>query len=67
MTPIAARRPVLPVETERLRLRELTESDAAALHAIYGDADTMRYIGAHGRPSPELDATRRTLGRRNSP
>ena len=60
---LAPRRPSLPVETERLRLRSLTDTDAdaAALHAIYADAETMRYIGEAGRPSPSLDATRRTL------
>ena len=51
----------MPLETERLRLRDLTDSDAEALHQIYGDATTMRYIGATGRPAPDLDATRRTL------
>ncbi len=50
------------VETERLRLRPLTEGDVERLHAIYGDAETMRYIGSAGRPTPDVDATRRTLG-----
>ncbi|HEX2220967.1 MAG TPA: GNAT family N-acetyltransferase [Candidatus Limnocylindria bacterium] len=56
-------RPALPVETERLRLRSLTDGDeeAEALHAIYGDAETMRYIGSGGRPTPHRDATRRML------
>lgn len=51
----------MPVETDRLRLRELSSGDAEALHAIYGDPATMRYIGASGRPAPDLVATRRTL------
>jgi RimJ/RimL family protein N-acetyltransferase len=50
------------IETERLRLRPLTEGDVERLHAIYGDAETMRYIGSAGRPTPDVDATRRTLG-----
>lgn len=58
---LAPRRPALPIETERLRLRSWTDDDAAALHAIYGDAETMRFIGASGRPMPDLDATRRVL------
>jgi [ribosomal protein S5]-alanine N-acetyltransferase len=51
----------MPLETERLRLRDLVQADAEALHQIYGDPTTMRYIGATGRPAPDLDATRRTL------
>jgi RimJ/RimL family protein N-acetyltransferase len=60
---LAPRHPRLPVETEYLRLRSLadTDADTAALHAIYSDAETMRYIGETGRPSPSPDATRRTL------
>jgi ribosomal-protein-alanine N-acetyltransferase len=60
---LAPPRPTLPVRTERLRLRSLedTDADAKALHAIYGDAETMRYIGARGRPAPDLEATRRIL------
>jgi [ribosomal protein S5]-alanine N-acetyltransferase len=58
---LTRRRAALPVETERLRLRDLIESDAEALHAIYGDAETMRYIGATGRPASDPTATRRTL------
>jgi RimJ/RimL family protein N-acetyltransferase len=50
------------IETERLRLRPLAEGDVERLHAIYGDAETMRYIGSAGRPTPDVDATRRTLG-----
>lgn len=55
------RRAELPITTERLRLRELTEADAKPLHAIYGDPETMRFIGAAGRPTVDLDRTRRTL------
>ena len=32
------------------------------LHAIYGDAETMRFIGSVGRPTADVDATGRTLG-----
>jgi ribosomal-protein-alanine N-acetyltransferase len=51
----------LPLRTERLTLRSLTDADAERLHAIYGDAETMRYIGATGRPTADLDATRGSL------
>ena len=57
---MAERAPV-PVETDRLRLRELAEGDLARLHDIYGDPETMRYIGSAGRPTPDVEATRRTL------
>src|SRR5690242_19709821 len=36
-------------ETERLALREWTPTDAAALFALAGDAEVMRYVG-DGRP-----------------
>jgi [ribosomal protein S5]-alanine N-acetyltransferase len=55
------KRPELPVDTDRLRLRTLTVGDADPLHAIYGDAETMRFVGRSGRPAPDADATRRTL------
>ncbi len=54
-------RVALPIETDRLRLRHLTERDAERLHDIYGDSETMRYIGASGEPRADLDATRRAL------
>ena len=53
--------PPLPRETERLRLRRLEETDDERLHAIYGDAETMRYVGRAGRPTAGLDGTRRSL------
>ncbi len=56
------RRPSLPVETERLRLRRLGEADAERLHDIYGDAETMRFVGSAGRPTSDLEGTRRVLG-----
>ena len=51
----------LPIDTERLRLRSLTDADAGRLHAIYGDAETMRFIGGSGSATADLDATRRVL------
>jgi len=40
---------VLPIETERLRIRELGESDIDGAHRIYGDPEVMRYVGADGK------------------
>jgi [ribosomal protein S5]-alanine N-acetyltransferase len=57
------RRAELPVETERLRIRRLEPADATRLHDIYGDPETMRYIGATGRPLADLADTRRGLER----
>jgi ribosomal-protein-alanine N-acetyltransferase len=54
-------RAALPVETDRLRLRSLTDADLAGLHGIYGEAETMRFIGASGRPTEGLEGTRRVL------
>jgi ribosomal-protein-alanine N-acetyltransferase len=56
-------RVTLPIETGRLRLRPLTDADAdtAALHRIYGDAETMRHVGRSRRPTADLDATRRVV------
>ena len=51
----------LPIETDRLRIRSLAESDLDALHAIYGDAETMRYIGRWGRPTESPEGTARVL------
>ncbi len=56
------RRVTLPIETDRLRIRSWSDDDADALHAIYGDAETMRYIGTSGRPTPDVAATRRVMG-----
>jgi len=53
--------PRLPVRTDRLRIRELGDADAAAVHRIYGDTETMRFIGRTGRPMPDLDATARAI------
>ncbi|HET9416494.1 MAG TPA: GNAT family N-acetyltransferase [Candidatus Limnocylindria bacterium] len=53
-------RPDLPVETDRLRIRSLTDGDRQGLHAIYGDAETMRFIGRSGKPT-DADGTARVL------
>jgi [ribosomal protein S5]-alanine N-acetyltransferase len=55
------RRPELPVETDRLRLRSLEGGDATRLFEIYGDAETMRLVGRTGRPVVDLEATRRAV------
>ncbi len=54
------RRPTLPIETDRLRLRSLADEDLDGLQAIYGDADTMRYIGRTGQPT-DAEGTARVL------
>lgn len=58
---LVPRRPPLPIETARLRLRSLAPTDADALHRIYGDAETMRFIGRSGTPTPDPAATARSL------
>jgi [ribosomal protein S5]-alanine N-acetyltransferase len=58
---LAPARPRLPIETDRLRLRAWADDDADRLHAIYGDAETMRFIGSSGRPTPDPEATRRIM------
>lgn len=58
---LAPTRPSLPRETARLRLRGLTDADTDAVHAIYGDAEVMRYIGASGRPTADTAATARIV------
>ena len=39
------------------------QADIDRLHAIYGDAETMRFVGATGRPLPDIAATHRLLRR----
>lgn len=58
---MTAPRITLPLRTDRLEIRSLTDADAERLHAIYGDAATMRHVGVTGRPTVDLDATRRAL------
>jgi len=47
------------LETDRVRLRPFRASDLKALHALYADADNLRYWGVD--PSRSLDETRRAL------
>ena len=58
---LAPRRPALPVQTDRLRLRSVEAGDAERLFEIYGDAATMRLVGRTGRPVADLEATRRAV------
>jgi len=57
------RRVELPIRLERLVVRALRDDDGdlERLHAIYGDAETMRFVGASGRPVPDPEATRSVL------
>jgi len=41
-------------ETERLLVRRLTRADLASLHAVYGDAGAMRWVG-DGKAITEAD------------
>ncbi|MFG0326364.1 MAG: GNAT family N-acetyltransferase [Phycisphaerales bacterium JB037] len=50
------------VQTPRLRLRLPVIDDAAAMFAVYGDPEVLRYIPAD--PSPSLDHTRERLAER---
>jgi ribosomal-protein-alanine N-acetyltransferase len=54
-------RATLPIETERLRLRHLTDADAVALHRIYGDAETMLHVGRNRQPTADVAATQRVV------
>ena len=55
------KRPTLPVDTDRLRLRSLELDDAERLFEIYGDAETMRHVGRTGRPMVDLAAAERAV------
>ena len=46
------------IETPRLRLRELEETDAPALFALYNDAAVMRFMGP---PPTSLDEERANI------
>lgn len=56
-------RVALPIRTDRLELRALRDDrrDLDALHRIYGDAETMQFVGASGKPLPDRAATQRML------
>ena len=43
--PAGSRDPLDEVDTERLRMRLLSEGDAALFCDLYGDPDTMRFVG----------------------
>jgi ribosomal-protein-alanine N-acetyltransferase len=47
------------LETERLRLRPFRAGDLKTLHALYGDAENLKYWGTD--PSPSLEETRRMM------
>jgi ribosomal-protein-alanine N-acetyltransferase len=47
------------LETERLRLRAFRAGDLKALHALYGNAENLRYWGVD--PTASLDETRRMM------
>ena len=51
----------LPIESERLLLRAFAPDDAAAMLAVYGDEEVMRYIP--GGALPDERAVRAELGR----
>jgi RimJ/RimL family protein N-acetyltransferase len=57
MTRAPKKQPILA--TKRLRLRPFRGSDVQAMHALYRDADNLRYWNTP--PSPSLDATRRMM------
>lgn len=56
MAPHAAPRPVaplsFPLRGERVLLRPFEVGDASAAHAVYGDEEVMRYVGAGGAVTP---------------
>lgn len=52
------RRLPLPVDTERLTIRPYAETDLEAMHAIYGDAEAMRWVDGD---YSTLDKTERAL------
>jgi ribosomal-protein-alanine N-acetyltransferase len=47
------------LETERLRLRPFRAGDLKALHALYADAENLRWWGTD--PSPSLEETWRMM------
>jgi RimJ/RimL family protein N-acetyltransferase len=47
------------LETERLRLRPFKSGDLKAMHALYSDAENLRYWGTD--PSPTLDESRKAM------
>ncbi|MBN1563463.1 MAG: GNAT family N-acetyltransferase [Anaerolineae bacterium] len=46
------------LETDRLRLRQMTRADLPALHAIFGDAETCRYfLDQNAEPYATIEQT----------
>lgn len=61
--------PPFEFETERLRVRRWRDADLAALLAVYGDADAMRWVGdgspiTHDGCVQWLEVTRRNYAQR---
>ena len=57
---MAAPRKTAPIlDSDRVRLRPFRAGDLKALHALYGDAENLRWWGTD--PSPSLDATRKMM------
>lgn len=54
------------LETARLRLREMTPQDATALHAVVGDAETMRWYPRALTLEEVDEAIARQMGRYRS-
>jgi [ribosomal protein S5]-alanine N-acetyltransferase len=57
MARLPKKQPILA--TKRLRLRAFRAGDIDAMHALYADADNLRYWSTP--PSPNLGATRRAM------
>lgn len=55
----AAKKKQPTLETERLRLRPWRAGEVAAMHALYGDADNLRYWSVP--PSRDLESTRKMM------
>lgn len=51
----------IPLETERLRVREFVDDDAAPMHDVFGSAEVMRWTPSP--PSKDLAETAERLGR----
>jgi ribosomal-protein-alanine N-acetyltransferase len=49
--------------TERLRLRQIVPGDAAAMFAIFGDEETMRYFGSPAHQT--IDDTHKSISRKH--
>ncbi|HEY1498939.1 MAG TPA: GNAT family N-acetyltransferase [Acidobacteriaceae bacterium] len=54
---------MIRLETDRLILREMTMDDAPALHAVFGDAETMRWFPQPYSFSEMQEGITRQIGR----